>query len=152
MLVALVSAAIGSTSTVTTRVLLNEIQSRHSSLRLASFRSPVFVGQGLRNARRVLEGCDWISLSRTVFAWKKHSNSVLFSTERSYRLPMLMVSIDQLHCRASQSSFFMQLCHVHTKSITFLYFPLIYDSIFLGLRGTCTADVGTTSSSEGLAV
>ena len=36
-------------------VLLNEIQSRHSSLRLAPFYSPVFAGLGLRNARRVLE-------------------------------------------------------------------------------------------------
>ena len=40
---------------VSAMVLLNEIQSRHSSLRLASFRSPMFAGLGLCNARRMLE-------------------------------------------------------------------------------------------------
>ena len=48
-------------------VLLNEIQSCHSSLRHAPFRSPVLAGLGLRNAQwRVLEKLDWISLGNTV--------------------------------------------------------------------------------------
>ena len=47
--------------------LLNEIQSRETSWLRAPFRSPVFAGLGLRNARRVLEKLDdWISLSGTV--------------------------------------------------------------------------------------
>ena len=42
-------AEIRSLSIITCTVLLNEVQSRHSSLRLAEFCSPVFAGLGLRN-------------------------------------------------------------------------------------------------------
>ena len=58
-------------------VLLYEIQSRHSCLRRAPFRSPVFAGLGLRNARRVLEECDdWIPLSSTVESRVHENQSV----------------------------------------------------------------------------